>query len=107
MLEECNIRVLGLPGAQFNSPAAIEEYKSYAEAVEAALADYDKSGCEATLLEELGALGFNYEEIEWHADNPGKRKLYGYFSFRNADGACGTKQTRHPRKVRDSKTRKV
>ena len=78
---ECNIRVLGLPGAWFNSPAAIETCGPDARACEAACAEYEATGCEDTLREQLWALLIDPVDIDHQVRNPTKRPRRAYIAL--------------------------
>jgi len=79
MESRLNIRVLGLPGACFDSAEVLAEFRTDAEAYEAVAAAFDAGALDiAEFWEELQGLGFEYDEIQWHLGNPGKRMTQGY-----------------------------
>jgi hypothetical protein len=55
-----------LPGASFEGAAALAEHRVTAEAYEAAVRHYGAGGEEAELWDDLAALGFDRDEIQWH-----------------------------------------
>jgi hypothetical protein len=63
-----------LPGAYFFSDAAVQEATRYENAVAA----HQANGDEAALWDDLAALGYDRDEIEWHVRNRGKRMAQGY-----------------------------
>ena len=67
-----------LPGARFNSERAVHEHGYVASRYEGVVAAYELCGDEPTLWHDLAGLGFNAVEIQWHADNRGRRMEQGY-----------------------------
>jgi hypothetical protein len=67
-----------LPGAYFFTPESVTEFRAEAEDYERAAMEFEQYGCEATLWDALRNLGLNYDEIEWHVANRGKRMARGY-----------------------------
>jgi hypothetical protein len=73
-----NIRVLGLPGAEFSGAAALTQHRHHAETYEAAIRCYMASGDEASLWSDLAGLGIEPDEIQWHVERPGRRIRQAY-----------------------------
>ncbi len=80
MTTECNLQVPGLPWARFADAYALYTHKEFVERYERAVADYEANEIDdMDFWEELSALSFfEYSEIQWHIDNPGKRMPQGF-----------------------------
>ena len=67
-----------LPGAHFASEQAVNDHGYVATRYENIIATFDLDGDEAGLWESLRGLGFENDEIEWHAAHRGERMQMGY-----------------------------
>jgi hypothetical protein len=57
---------------------AVAIFEPEAKSYEAAVAEFAADGDEASLWEDLRALGFDNDEISWHAHRRGQRMKIGY-----------------------------
>jgi hypothetical protein len=74
-------RVRHLPGAIFLDEKAFADCEPKAADYEAIVKAYELDGCVADLWNGLMALStFDRDEIQWHADHPGKRMEQAYMS---------------------------
>ena len=67
-----------LPGATLYGDAAVAEHRDFATRYEAAVAQFEQDGEPAELWENLRALRFENDEIQWHVDHRGEQMTQGY-----------------------------